>query len=96
MLFFSTLHSVKAMLCATLVVVFFTSFIQGATIAPIVEWLHVEKEDQHSKQIGEEVVYRALDHVTSGVEDVIGHHGRHWWMHKLRAINAKYINPVSF
>ena len=70
---------VKAMLCATLVVVFFTSFVQGATIAPFFEWLHVEQEDQHAKQIGEEVVYRALDHVTSGVEDIIGHPGRHWW-----------------
>ena len=23
----------------------------------------------------------------SGVEDVIGHHGRHWWMHKLTEFN---------
>ena len=31
----------------------------------------------------EEVVYRAIDHVVSGIEDVIGHHGMHWWMHKV-------------
>lgn len=44
--------------------------------------------------MGEEVVYRALDHITSGVEDIIGYHGRHWWIQKLREINAKYINPI--
>ena len=44
--------------------------------------------------MGEELVYRALDHITSGVEDIIGHHGRHWWMHKMASINAKYINPI--
>ena len=46
------------------------------------------------KGVGEEVVYRALDHITSGVEDIIGYHGRHWWIQKLREINAKYINPI--
>ena len=40
------------------------------------------------------MVYRALDHITSGVEDIIGYHGRHWWIQKLREINAKYINPI--
>ena len=43
---------VKAMLCSCLVVIFFTSFIQGATIGPIVEWLHVEKEGDAHKGPG--------------------------------------------
>ena len=56
----------------------------------------------------EEVVYRAIDHVVSGIEDVIGHHGMHWWMHKVKnnllncdkecfklsEFNAKRINPI--
>ena len=66
----------------------------GATIGPIVEWLRVEKAGSVEKGMGEELVYRALDHITSGVEDIIGHHGRHWWMHKMASINAKYINPI--
>ena len=32
--------------------------------------------------------------LVSGIEDVIGHHGRHWWMHKLTEFNAKHINPI--
>ena len=50
---------VKAMLCSCLVVIFFTSFIQGATIGPIVEWLHVEKEgDAHKGRGTSSVVTR--------------------------------------
>ena len=33
-------------------------------------------------------------YLVSGIEDVIGHHGRHWWMHKLTEFNAKHINPI--
>ena len=105
------------MLCSCLVVIFFTSFVQGASIGPIVEWLKVKREDTEKRGMDEEVVYRAIDHLgttfydsvlwfityesffvmyrlVSGIEDVIGHHGRHWWMHKLTEFNAKHINPI--
>lgn len=85
---------INAMLCACLVVIFFTSFIQGASVGPIVEWLNVKREDQEKRGMDEEVVYRAIDHVVSGIEDVIGHHGMHWWMHKMAEFNAKHINPI--
>ena len=35
-----------------------------------------------------------MDHLTTGIEDIIGYHGRHWWIHKIHEINAKYINPI--
>jgi len=85
---------INVMLCACLVVIFFTSFIQGASVGPIVEWLNVKKGDAEKRGMDEEVVYRAIDHVVSGIEDVIGHHGMHWWMHKLSEFNAKHINPI--
>ena len=69
-------------------------FCVGASVGPIVEWLKVKKEDQEKRGMDEEVVYRAIDHVVSGIEDVIGHHGMHWWMHKLSEFNAKHINPI--
>ena len=52
---------VKAMLCSCLVVIFFTSFIQGATIGPIVEWLHVEKEGDAHKGQGTSLVVTELE-----------------------------------
>lgn len=52
---------VKAMLCSCLVVIFFTSFIQGATIGPIVEWLHVEKEGDAHKGTGTSLSVSELD-----------------------------------
>ena len=32
----------------------------------------VEKQESEKKTMGEELVYRATDHVTSGIEDIIG------------------------
>ena len=51
------------MLCSCLVVIFFTSFVQGASIGPIVEWLKVKREDTEKRGMDEEVVYRAIDHL---------------------------------
>ena len=54
---------INAMLCSCLVVIFFTSFVQGASIGPIVEWLKVKREDTEKRGMDEEVVYRAIDHL---------------------------------
>ena len=66
----------------------------GASVGPIVEWLNVKKGDQEKRGMDEEVVYRAIDHVVSGIEDVIGHHGMHWWMHKVKSTFSIAIRNV--
>ena len=78
----------------TIYITFNKKIHKGASVGPIVEWLNVKKEDQEKRGMDEEVVYRAIDHVVSGIEDVIGHHGMHWWMHKMAEFNAKHINPI--
>ena len=89
--------NIETMLCSCFIVIFFTSFIQGATIHPIVQWLHVkceENDDRKIRRIHEEIMNRVMDHLTTGIEDIIGYHGRHWWIHKIHEINAKHINPI--
>ena len=89
--------NIKMMLCACLVVIFFTSFIQGATIWPLVQWLHVKLEEvdvRKVKGVNDEILQRVVDHLVTGMEDVIGYHGRHWWMHKIHDVNARYVNPI--
>ena len=68
------------MLCATIVAVFFTSFVQGMTIKPIVEWLKVKKQENKEKTVSQEFVCSYIDHMLTGVEDIIGYHGRHWYV----------------
>lgn len=66
------------MLCATIVAVFFTSFVQGMTVKPIVEWLKVKKQDNHEKTVLQEFSTSYIDHILTGIEDIVGYHGRHW------------------
>ena len=51
---------------------------QGMSIRPIVEWLKVKKQDSTSKTIGQELVISYLDHMLTGIHDIVGNHGRHW------------------
>ena len=68
------------MLCATIIAVFFTSFVQGMTVKPIVEWLKVKKQSNEEKTISQEFVNSYLDHILTGIEDIVGFHGRHWFV----------------
>lgn len=95
--------AIKNMLCATIIAVFFTSFVQvrahrtfwcrletrklikwamlkGMSIKPIVEWLKVKRQDNTKKTLGQEFVISYLDHMLTGIEDIVGNRGRHWWV----------------
>ena len=56
------------MLCATIVAVFFTSFVQGMTVKPIVEWLKVKKQENKEKTVSQEFVGSYIDHMLTGIE----------------------------
>jgi hypothetical protein len=48
------------------------------TIAPIVEWLQVKKQDETEKTVCQEMTVSMVDHMMTGIEDLLGSHGRHW------------------
>lgn len=48
------------------------------TIGPIVEWLQVKKQEEVEKTVGQEMVTTMVDHMMTGVGDILGSHGRHW------------------
>ena len=50
-----------------------------------------ENDDRKIRRIHEEIMNRVMDHLTTGVEDIIGYHGRHWWIHKIHEINAAHF-----
>ena len=64
------------------------------SIKPIVEWLKVKKQDNTKKTVGQEFVLSYMDHMLTGIEDIVGYHGRHWWMHRLAKWNDEYLNPI--
>ncbi|XP_035231212.1 Na(+)/H(+) exchanger beta-like, partial [Stegodyphus dumicola] len=77
---------------ATLFIILFTVFIQGATIKPLVDLLKIRRQATkiHSS-LFTEVNKKLLDHVMAGVEEVTGDHGGNYWKQLLFYYNSKYL-----
>uniref|UniRef100_A0A8D0L4R9 Sodium/hydrogen exchanger n=1 Tax=Sphenodon punctatus TaxID=8508 RepID=A0A8D0L4R9_SPHPU len=69
----------KLFITADIVVIFFTVFIQGITIRPLVEFLDVKRANKKQPAVSEEIHSRFFDHVKTGIEDVCGHWGHNFW-----------------
>ncbi|XP_074074101.1 sodium/hydrogen exchanger 1 isoform X2 [Macrotis lagotis] len=78
-------------LTAIITVIFFTVFVQGMTIRPLVDLLAVKKKQESKRSINEEIHTQFLDHLLTGIEDICGHYGHHHWKDKLNRFNKKYI-----
>ncbi|CAN9492959.1 unnamed protein product [Ophioblennius macclurei] len=78
-------------LTAIITVIFFTVFVQGMTIRPLVELLAVKKKKESKGSINEEIHTQFLDHLLTGIEDVCGHYGHHHWKDKLSRFNKTYL-----
>ncbi|XP_005101042.1 sodium/hydrogen exchanger 3 isoform X2 [Aplysia californica] len=84
----------KAMFVSTTVVmVFFTVFIQGITIKPVVNALKVEKAEEKDPSMNEMIHKRFIDHLMAGVEDIVGKSGHNSIQHKFEYYNNKYLKP---
>ncbi|KAM9385665.1 sodium/hydrogen exchanger 1b [Pholidichthys leucotaenia] len=78
-------------LTAIITVIFFTVFVQGMTIRPLVELLAVKKRKESRGSINEEIHTQFLDHLLAGIEDICGHYGHHHWKDKLNRFNKTYL-----
>lgn len=90
--FLLTDNQMKTMfLTAIITVIFFTVFVQGMTIRPLVELLAVKKKKESKRSINEEIHTQFLDHLLTGIEDICGHYGHHHWKDKLNRFNKTYM-----
>ncbi|XP_029298776.1 sodium/hydrogen exchanger 1b [Cottoperca gobio] len=78
-------------LTAIITVIFFTVFVQGMTIRPLVELLAVKKKKESKRSINEEIHTQFLDHLLTGIEDICGHYGHYHWKDKLNRFNKTYV-----
>ena len=81
-------------LTTTLVMIFFTVFIQGGTIKLLVSKLKITKKAEEEKSIGKDVNLKMIDNVMAGVESVMGRLSRYSMMEKFRNFDKKYIKRV--
>nr|XP_009685946.1 PREDICTED: sodium/hydrogen exchanger 2-like [Struthio camelus australis] len=87
-------HRKKLFIAATTVVILFTVFVQGMTIRPLVDLLHVKKKRESAPTVGEQIHIRFLDHLLAGIEDISGHWGQYYWKDKLEYFNSKYLQKI--
>ncbi|CAI5448241.1 unnamed protein product [Caenorhabditis angaria] len=89
--------SIKAkpmFITATIVVIYFTVFLQGMTIKPLVNCLKVKRKEDRDPTMAESVYLKYLDYMMSGVEDIAGMKGHYTFIENFERFNAKVIKPV--
>ncbi|XP_030425770.1 sodium/hydrogen exchanger 2 isoform X1 [Gopherus evgoodei] len=84
----------KLFITATIVVIFFTVFIQGITIRPLVEFLDVKRSNKKQPVVSEEIYNRFFDHVKTGIEDVCGHWGHNFWKDRFKKFDNKFLRRL--
>ncbi|XP_015431274.1 PREDICTED: probable Na(+)/H(+) antiporter nhx-9 [Dufourea novaeangliae] len=77
----------------TIAVIYFTVFIQGITIKPLVKILNVKRAEKKKPTMNERIHERIMDHVMAGVEDILGKHGNYHVRDKFKRFDNKFIRP---
>ncbi|OWF55240.1 Na(+)/H(+) exchanger beta-like [Mizuhopecten yessoensis] len=83
----------RLFITATIIIVFFTVFVQGITIKPVVNALKVKKEKEGDPSLHEKINETFIDHLMAGIEGVTKRSGHNLMRSKFRHINHKYIKP---
>ncbi|XP_057378236.1 probable Na(+)/H(+) antiporter nhx-9 isoform X2 [Daphnia carinata] len=78
---------------ATISVVFFTVFVQGITIKPLVEFLKVKREEKREKTMNERLHEKMLDYTMAGVVDILGQLSSNKVRDKFKQLDYAYIRP---
>ncbi|XP_048191313.1 sodium/hydrogen exchanger 2-like [Perognathus longimembris pacificus] len=84
----------KLFIAATTVVIFFTVFVQGMTIRPLVDLLDVTRKRETPPTVSEQILIRFFDHLMAGIEDISGHWGQYYWKDKLEYLNGRYLQKI--
>ncbi|ELT87433.1 hypothetical protein CAPTEDRAFT_97875 [Capitella teleta] len=81
-------------LTSTLLVIYFTVFVQGTTIKPLVGLFRIKRANKHKPTMNEQLHSRMIDHLMAGMEDIAGHHGNHNQRLLFENFNARYLKPM--
>ncbi|KAJ2943692.1 hypothetical protein O0L34_g16805 [Tuta absoluta] len=77
----------------TIAVIYFTVFIQGITIKPLVKMLNVKTAEKRKPTMNERIHERFMDHLMAGIEDILGKHGNHHIRDKFKRFDNRFIRP---
>ena len=78
---------------ATIAMIYWTSFVQGITIKPLVKILGVKISEEKNPTMNERINGRTMDHIVAGVEAVLGELGGLGLRYIYNHIDQLYIKP---
>ncbi|CAP22181.2 Protein CBR-NHX-3 [Caenorhabditis briggsae] len=90
----SSIAAKPMFITTTIAVIYFTVFLQGITIRPLVNCLKVKRKEHRDATMVESVYNKYLDYMMSGVEDIAGQRGHYSFIENFERFNAKVIKPV--
>jgi len=95
---FTSEDSKEALMIAVLIVVFFTSFVQGTLAGPLVNFFHIEKEEksEDDHKVRTTLHHMMLKHLNDGIDAIAGS-AKVDVVGKVRRINHKishHIDPI--
>lgn len=77
----------------TIAVIYFTVFVQGITIKPLVKILNVKRAEKKKPSMNERIHERFIDHMMAGIEDIVGKTGNYNVRDKFKRFDNKFIRP---
>ncbi|XP_055295291.1 sodium/hydrogen exchanger 3 isoform X36 [Sitodiplosis mosellana] len=78
----------------TIAVIYFTVFLQGITIKPLVKILNVKRANKKKPTMNERIHERLIDHLMAGMEDIVGKTGNYHVRDKFKRFDNKFIRPL--
>ncbi|KAK7481699.1 hypothetical protein BaRGS_00027072, partial [Batillaria attramentaria] len=78
----------------TIIVVFFTVFVQGITIKPVVNALKVKRQGEKDPSMNEMLHERLIDHLMAGMEDIVGRTSHNSIKNRFEHFNIKVLKPL--
>ncbi|XP_031624309.1 sodium/hydrogen exchanger 3 isoform X4 [Contarinia nasturtii] len=78
----------------TIAVIYFTVFLQGITIKPLVKFLNVKRANKKKPTMNERIHERLIDHLMAGMEDIAGKTGNYHVRDKFKRFDNKFIRPL--
>lgn len=85
----------KMLVTTTIAVIYFTVFVQGMTIGPLVRLLNVPRSVKGQMSMNERLHTRLMDHLMAGLEDVTGQFmGNYKIRDKFKYYNNHFLRPM--
>ncbi|XP_055083534.1 LOW QUALITY PROTEIN: sodium/hydrogen exchanger 2-like [Periophthalmus magnuspinnatus] len=89
-----TINRRKLFVTASIAIIFFTVFIQGISIRPIVEYMNIRRSNNEKYNINMEIHSRTMEHIVSGIEDLCGQWSHYYWKDKFKKFNDRILRRI--